>query len=337
MISTPMTSIALSSAEPNDLQIELLVTEMQVTQGTCQLVNINLTLPKSLPNQGSGSFIDRIQPAELATLQLPSELDFSRGIILYGWAPTWLYAHLTARCQAAAWVACCSVNLPKHTAVVVSSRVDGVQTGDLVTMALKPKQGTVILIGGPPDSGKSVFAYALQRSLRQYFLQHDPSRKVFLHRANWDGEGNWAHEMAPDAAKALVDQYGQRPHLIKNNQNYIQRYFQSQAATTANIRDLVDVVLVDVGGRVQDEKLPLVEACTHSIVISCKPERVSEWQVFCGDRGLQPLAVIHSVEKDQCLVVGNDGFLEVKAGRWERGKTEQVPGVILRAVIEAIG
>jgi hypothetical protein len=57
----------------------------------------------------------------------------------------------------------------------------------------------------------------------------------------------------------------------------------------------LELVIVDVGGMVQPEKLPILEACTHYLIISSKPEAVGAWHEFCHDRGnLMPVAVIHS-------------------------------------------
>ncbi|MGD1713111.1 hypothetical protein [Dapis sp. BLCC M172] len=193
--------------------------------------------------------------------------------------------------------------------------------------------GIAILIGGPPNSGKSVFSYALRRSL----FEKDKNLKVFTQRANWDGEGNWALEMSDrQKAKDLKDTYTRKIHQLENSEKLMNDYFKYHAQAIKNIRDVMDIVLVDVGGKVQPEKHPILEQCSHYIIISSSEKEVGKWHDFC--RGLKPAVVIHSVlEKKLFKLENNKDYLEVIAGPWITGETFSVPDVIVEKVLSCCG
>jgi CRISPR-associated protein Csx3 len=309
------------------LQIEFEITELQTAIGACQLVTLNLTPPQELQIQTDKrmSVSDRILPSELATLQLPAELDLSKGIIINGRAPIWLYSHLVHRCQSASWVAC--ANIHESGAVVISSRMSSPQIGEKVIIPTRSHPGIAILIGGPPDSGKSVFSYTLQRSLRQYFADHHSTQQVYLHRANWDGEGNWTFESEAGVSQKLIQRSERRLHLEENGIELVRQYFLDKAAIMKQMRNIVDVVLVDVGGRVQEEKHPLIDQCSHFIVVSSKSGEIRRWQKMCGDRGLQNIAVVHSTLETRNQVLTYDSCLEIEAGPWRKNDLDAAPDV----------
>ncbi|MGF1493244.1 MAG: hypothetical protein ACFBSC_12480 [Microcoleaceae cyanobacterium] len=56
-----------------------------------------------------------------------------------------------------------------------------------------------------------------------------------------------------------------RLHELPNGDLEVAKYFARQAAWVRNIRAVKDVVLVDVGGMVQTEKLPVTGECSHYI------------------------------------------------------------------------
>jgi CRISPR-associated protein Csx3 len=272
-----------------------------------------------------------IQPAELSELTLPSNLDLSREIILFGQVPIWIYSALIALCQSAPWIGCFAA-LEKQ-AVVVYSRVSSKSPGDVIPLRLHRSACPAILIGGPPDSGKSVLASALRRS----FTQHNPDRQVFLHRANWDGEGNWSDEAHNrDLVKRLIREHERRIHEHSEVAELMPAYFNYQAQAVDNLREIVDLVLVDVGGKTQLEKIPLVEQCTHYIVISKFPSLVQSWHDFCAPC-LKPLAVIHSIQEQTLSVLRTEPFLEIEAGPWEKGKALMVPDILLHKILQHLG
>jgi CRISPR-associated protein Csx3 len=252
----------------------------------------------------------KIRPEAIAQIELPPDLDLTREVVLFGQMPTWLYGVLIDHCRVAPWIACFSA--PEGGAIVVHSRVAKPAIGDLIPIALQRPTRPAILIGGPPDSGKSIFSNALRLSLNEKW----PEQQIFLQRANWDGEGNWSHESRDrDFAKRLIAEHERRIHEHENAAELIPEYFRYHTRATANLRQLVNLVLVDVGGKVQPEKLPLVKQCTHYIIISKEPRLVQEWHDMCQPH-LKPLAVIHSVLEPRSQIFTTEPFLEIIAGPW---------------------
>ncbi len=47
-----------------------------------------------------------ITPEDLKQLQLPKDIDPTKGIIIEGKGPIWLYAYLAHQCHATAWLGC---------------------------------------------------------------------------------------------------------------------------------------------------------------------------------------------------------------------------------------
>lgn len=294
-------------------QVQLEVTELRTLEGNYQTLAINLLKPGEL-----------IEPNVLAELELPPELDLDREVILFGQAPIWLYSYLVHHCYEAPWVGCYDAR--KKLAVVVQSRVSEKAVGDVLPVLLNQSPCPAIFIGGPPDSGKSVLSNALRLSLMQKL-----QKRVFLHRANWDGDGNWKHESSNrELVKKLALENENRLH--EKAKELLPKYFIDQAQAVRNLRELVDLVLVDVGGLVQPEKAPLVPSCTHYIIISRDCEAIAQWHDFCRPT-LKPLAVIHSVLEQREEILQTQPVLEMVAGLWQEGETFSVPEVLLQEVL----
>lgn len=271
-----------------------------------------------------------IKADELADLGLLDDVDLDQPIILFGQVPIWVYGRLVNLCQAAPWIGCFSA--PVAEAVVIYSRVPEVLVGDVVAVSLLRPPAPAILVGGPPDSGKSVFSDALQRSIRLAF----PACQVFLHRANWDGEGNWSHDTANrELVKRLVREHERRIHEQLDAEARMATFFDYHAKAVLNLRRVVDLVIVDVGGKPQREKVPVVEQCTHAIIISRAANLVEEWRNFCQP-DLTLLGIIHSVLDDCCELVQPPPSLEITVGPWQRGDKRLVPQEILQVIAPLI-
>ncbi len=268
-----------------------------------------------------------ILPAQLATLTLPKSLDLSREIVLYGSLPNWLYGRLVDLCRPAPWVGC--YNGPAGGIVVIHSRVSAPTVGDLIPIQQNQSPCPAILIGGPPNSGKSVFSNALRMALMKAL----PDRKTYLHRASWDGEGNWAYEADTPMVKQFIQHNEFRIHENAETAKLIPSYYRHHAKVVENLRLLSDCVLIDVGGMPQTEKQPLIEQCTHYIIISRLPEKIEKWHEFCGQR-LQPLAVVRSVLEPVQTILQQAPFLEMIAGPWVNRASASLPTCVLERCAE---
>jgi CRISPR-associated protein Csx3 len=268
-----------------------------------------------------------IKPDELATIELPPDLDLTREVILFGQVPTWVYGALIQRCRAAPWIGCYAAL--EGEAVVIHSQVLTPAVGDVVPVQIHRPRCPTILIGGPPDSGKSVFSNALRLSL----LKAAPDSTVYLHRANWDGEGNWSHEAHNrELIKRLIRQHERRIHEHPQAADLLTPYFNYHAQAIAHLQKLADWVLVDVGGKIQPEKIPLLHHCTHFLLISRDPEQLEQWQAFCQPH-LKAIALIHSTLDVQIHILKAEPWLELIAGPWLSGTTPDIPAILLDKIL----
>ncbi len=300
-------------------EVELQVIALRAKERDCQTLTINLLKPESL-----------IKPEEMSRLAMPLELDWQKGIILYGRAPIWLYGHLVDRFQDFPWVGCYDIR--SKTAIVVKSNVPELEPGDTIPIFSNNVPGAAILVGGPPNSGKSVLCNALGFRV----LAKTQGVQVYLHRANWDGEGNHTYETSDrDLAEKLRQKNKFKPHQHPQAEELIKKYFNYHAQATSNIREMVDLALVDVGGVPDPVKSSVVEQCSHYIVISNDPDKVQAWHDLCG-KSLKPIAVIHSVLEERLEVIRTEPFLEILAGPWLRDEVRPVPEELLKEVLKLL-
>ena len=260
-----------------------------------------------------------ITPADLSHVELPAGIDSTGGIVILGRAPIWLYSYLIHELHPTAWIACYD---PRLGAVVVATHCRQVRIGEVIPISIgqQPAQlGAAVMVVGPPDSGKSVFSHALFQAL----LPVCPD--VFLQRAHWDGEGNWILELPQETTAADRENF-----KLAYKGKLTERFFPYQGQAILQLRRQKPLVIVDVGGMVQPEKQPILEACSHYIIVSSKPEDVKKWHEFCRDRGnLLPLAVILSSLGRICRVHQYEPFLEMTCGPWTSRLCREVPDVLL--------
>jgi CRISPR-associated protein Csx3 len=263
-----------------------------------------------------------IYPEELSKLELPNGIDTTQGVVINGRAPIWLYGYLIHELHPTAWVAC---NDPRLGAVVVATHSKTVKIGQVIPLKAQGETlNSALMIVGPPDSGKSILSHALFQGL----LEIEPN--IYLQRANWDGEGNYVLELGQDTD----------PEIFKavNKGGLTPDFFPYHAQAILELRRNKKLTIVDVGGMVQLEKQPILEACTHYLIISSKPEEVEPWHEFCRDRGnLTPLAVIHSTLNPCETIHQEQPYLELTCGPWVRGSATTVPDVLMERVKALLG
>ncbi|HBL14414.1 MAG TPA: CRISPR-associated protein Csx3, partial [Cyanobacteria bacterium UBA11162] len=219
-------------------EVELQVIALRGSDRDYQTVAINLLKPE-------------ICPQAMCELEIPAEFDGQQGVVLYGQAPIWLYSYLVEHHQNVPWLGCYDIRLKK--VIVVKSNVPEWQSGDTIPIIPNKVDGAAILIGGPPESGKSVLSNALRRAL----LEKRSDVQVYLHRANWDGEGNHTYETSnPELVARLRKENNIKLHHHPNADELIKKYFKYHAKATKNIRKVVDFALVDVGGVPDSVKTP---------------------------------------------------------------------------------
>lgn len=298
--------------------ISLDLSEPLFTQGLqYQVLSINLTANDRL-----------IEPQDIKNLKLPFGVNTGSGIVISGRAPMWVYSFLTRELHPTAWIACYD---PRLGAVVSTTSCKQVCIGQVIPMTANGRQQTAnheaklcpaLMIVGPPDSGKSILSHALFKAL----LPHNPD--IYLQRAHWDGEGNYVLELGEGTTDAEIEAF-----KLRNKGALTERFFPYHAQAILQLRRQKSLVIVDVGGMVQPQKLPILEACTHYLIISSKPQAVNAWHEFCRDRGnLIPVAVIHSSLAEVEEVVKKQPYLEITSGAWVHGKGKCVSEYLLKSV-----
>jgi CRISPR-associated protein Csx3 len=299
--------------------ISLKLSESLFTQGLqYQLLSIDLTASDRL-----------VKPEDIKNLKLPNGVNTKSGVVISGRAPMWVYSFLTRELHPTAWVACYD---PRLGAVVSTTSSSQVCIGQVIPMTLANgrQQATnieaqlcpALMIVGPPDSGKSIFSHALFKAL----LPQHPD--IYLQRAHWDGEGNYVLELGEGVTSEEIEAFKQH-----NKGALTERFFPYHAQAILQLRRQKSLVIVDVGGMVQPEKLPILEACTHYLIISSRPDEVNAWHEFCRDRGnLKPVAVIHSSLAEIEEVIKKQPLPEITSGPWIQGGCKNVSQYLLKSV-----
>lgn len=262
-----------------------------------------------------------IYPEELADIELPRGIDTTGGVVISGRGPIWLHDYLVHELHPTAWIG--SYEPRYHSAIVVATHTRLVKIGQVIPLEQQEDSSlcTGLMVVGPPDSGKSVLSHGLFRAL----LPEYPN--IYLQRANWDGEGNYILE--------LKSEDNAEPETFKaaNKGELTPRFFPYHAQAILQLRRQKALVIVDVGGQVQPEKQPILEACSHYLIISSQREEVEKWHEFCRDRGnLKPVAVIHSTLETSEQIHQESPVLEMTCGPWLSGQTPRIPSVLLQQI-----
>lgn len=154
------------------------------------------------------------------------------------------------------------------------------------------------IVCGPPHSGKSVLIANL--------LRYMPSDSYLRINANGDGEGTWSNNT--DQEEVLQNRHKSRntPEKFSIWASNIKSAFQ-------------DVVLIDIGGKLQDDKGPLFDAADIFIVLSSNPDVVMDWIQFGEAHGCKCLAVIDSTLDGKECIFSERPYLHAQISRLERG------------------
>lgn len=164
-----------------------------------------------------------------------------------------------------------------------------------------------IIMCGPPHSGKSVLISTLYR-----FMPSDSFQRII---ANGDGEGLWSNN--PDQ-KQVQD--------VRIKSDNSKEEFEMWAAT---IRTAVqDIVLVDIGGRLSEDKAPLFDAADSFIVLSSNPSIIEDWVRFGEDHGCRCIAKIESRLEGEDELIATSPCFEAVLSHLERGQSKMGSPVI---------
>jgi len=177
-----------------------------------------------------------------------------------------------------------------------------------------------ILIGGPPNAGKSVLFYSLTQTLHEHGVRHHAIR------ACPDGEGNWYQEIHRSLDPETI-------RLLRIKKAW------SDSFVEGICRDLEGrhlPLLVDMGGRPRESQMRILQACTHSLLLLRRdePESMDAWRALVNRAGLLPLAEIFSEHDGTSTIISETPVLTGILANLERGIPAQ--GILFDALVKRI-
>jgi len=173
-----------------------------------------------------------------------------------------------------------------------------------------------ILLGGPPHSGKSVLAHSLSQKLRERNLPH------YLLRAAPDGEGDWTQWIS---LETLSDIRFKGTWTLP----WVRVVCRDIAARTLPL-------LVDMGGKPQDEQFAIFNQCTGIILVTPSDDEAAhtQWQAWAAACGLPILADLRSALEGLSWVQTLGPILQGTLVGLERG--EEAGGPVVDAAVELL-
>ena len=216
--------------------------------------------------------------------KLPATLNKNKGLLLFGRGPIWLYLILYKKikdAKAAAWIA--QYDATTSTAVKFengNAENAKINLKKFVRYLPAPENPMTIALIGPPNSGKTVFMYALFNKL----LTLNP---VFVHRnyyiikGNPDGGGLWSANMPDNLLQ-----------FIRNKYDYIPAFVADVIEQIKKTSRIKKIIFVDCGGKISDENKQILSKCTHAILVSNNKKESEEWRK--AYHGLKYMAIIDS-------------------------------------------
>jgi CRISPR-associated protein Csx3 len=131
-----------------------------------------------------------------------------------------------------------------------------------------------VLIGGPPNSGKSVLTYNLTQALRERGVQH------YVLRAAPDGEGDWVSEADPSLVRTIRIPRTWTPAFV--------------AHVCASLAHRPLPLIVDVGGRPTPWQETIFDHCTHAVLLTPDEPAHAAWLELVEQHHLVLLADLRS-------------------------------------------
>ena len=138
---------------------------------------------------------------------------------------------------------------------------------------------TIIAIGGPPHSGKSIFLSELYRQLLAR------SSRVFRQGVCLDGEGMWSNESDP----SLVQSIRRKGHFSKE---FVTKTLSTIDALGRNPH--FSIVLLDLGGKLTAENAEILQRTHFLVLLSSLVSAIPQWQAFAAAAGCETLAILES-------------------------------------------
>jgi len=304
--------------------------------------NLKLSIiPTNLDFQIIDIFLDGngiISPGDLKSASLPP-IDATKGVVLNGRGPIWLFGFLTHQCHTARWVASFD---PRLGAVVIESHhPEAPQIGDVIPVEtiqpFIPRHGTPpktsrespvhscrkIAFLGPRHSGKSVFMNILSLALKTQLPAKAYHEGFFILRACPDGEGNWSYDTPQELVKTL---------RYKNA--FDDAFTDAVCEQIRQLKTQKNILFLDCGGRIDRKNQKILNLCTGAIIISSYPNAIAEWEGAAKASEVPAIAIVESCRETCCEIVQTDP-LKIRLGRLERAESPpQLPKELIQSVLK---
>jgi CRISPR-associated protein Csx3 len=171
-----------------------------------------------------------------------------------------------------------------------------------------------VMIGGPPDSGKSVLTYNLSQVLRRVGVQH------YVLRAAPDGEGDWTQEADQGLVRTILVPQKWTPDFVE----YVCQSLEQRHLP----------LIVDVGGRPAPWQEAIFDHCTHAILLTPDEASRTSWQALIVRHNLLLLADLHSELQGLSVVTSSSPILSGKISGLEQGL--HTSGPTFEALVECV-
>ena len=171
-----------------------------------------------------------------------------------------------------------------------------------------------LLIGGPPNSGKSVLTYNLTQTLRERGVQH------YVLRAAPDGEGDWASEAKQSIVRTILIPRAWTPAFVDH------------VCESLAHRPLP--LIVDVGGRPTAWQECLFDYCTHAVLLTPNESAHAAWLNLANRHNLILLADLCSELHGVNRVMAMQPVLKGVIASLEWG--ERIGGPTFETLVERI-
>lgn len=166
-----------------------------------------------------------------------------------------------------------------------------------------------IIFCGPPHSGKSVLLSTIYKNL--------PQSHTAIVRAAPDGEGMYSNNVNQEQIQATRRKGDFSEQRTQYNTNSIEN-------------EKASIVLVDVGGKINEDKEKIFDTCNYSIVLSNNIKDKETWIEFSKKHDVLPIAILDSAleGKDEIYSSSNNDVITGKITDLQRGKTKYTSPLI---------
>lgn len=199
-----------------------------------------------------------------------------------------------------------------------------VQTNS-INEGLTHNQLPAILVGGPPNAGKSVLTYNLTKALRDRRIPH------YVFRASADIEGDWFLQATPDTIRQILVHVEDYRHWTD--------IFRAFVCRDLAHRQLP--LIVDLGGLPREADTCIFQVCTHSILLLKDEDEdaTQKWHHYTRTNGLLPLAEIRSVWHGDSMLVTKEPTITGTLAHLERGEDIHAPlfDALVHQVVQLFG